>query len=282
MMDSTEVRQSGLETIGETESVSTSNSTQTITGSTAVVSSFRQTDSAPPISGKVPTYKRVLDITCILLSLPVLLPVSLLIALVIKIGSRGPVLFKQERVGFLGRRFMIFKFRSMVAGVDTVVHQEYSSRLIGSNLPMTKLDTKGDSRLIPLGWLLRASGLDELPQLINVLRGEMSLVGPRPCILCEYEKYLSWQKERFITLPGLTGLWQVSGKNRTTFVEMIRLDIEYARHPNLRWDLEIMWKTFSALTSQIQDTQGQRKSVERPSQNQLGATIQSASGKAAA
>ena len=95
-----------------------------------------------------------------------------------------------------------------------------------SNTPMTKMDSKGDPRIIPFGWLLRSSGLDELPQLINVLRGEMSLVGPRPCLPYEYDRYLPWQRERFAAVPGLTGLWQVSGKNRTTFVEMIQLDIK--------------------------------------------------------
>ncbi len=98
-----------------------------------------------------------------------------------------------------------------------------------SDAPMVKLDARGDSRIIPFGLLLRSAGLDELPQLINVLRGEMSMVGPRPCLPYECDKYLPWQCERFNTLPGLTGLWQVSGKNRTTFNEMMQLDIEYAR-----------------------------------------------------
>ena len=153
----------------------------------------------------------------------------LIIAIVIKVRSKGPVLFKQERVGLFGKRFIVFKFRTMIPGADTAVHETHVASLIESNRPMTKLDAHGDPRVIPFGRLLRASGLDELPQLINVLRGEMSFVGPRPCLPSEYNRYLPWQRERFRTLPGLTGLWQVSGKNRTTFNEMIDFDIQYIR-----------------------------------------------------
>jgi lipopolysaccharide/colanic/teichoic acid biosynthesis glycosyltransferase len=124
---------------------------------------------------------------------------------------------------------------------------------------MVKLDAKGDSRLIAGGWLLRASGLDELPQLINVLRGEMSFVGPRPCICGEYESYTEDQKRRFLAKPGLTGLWQVSGKNRTTFSEMIRLDIKYAETRTIFLDLYIVAMTLPALVQQILDTRRSRK-----------------------
>ena len=154
----------------------------------------------------VPRWKRALDIALILIAFPVVFPVMMLVAAVIRIGSPGPVLFTQERVGYRSRRFRLYKFRTMAVGANTSVHQQHFSHLISSNLPMAKMDTKGDSRLIPLGRLLRASGLDELPQGINVLLGDMSLVGPRPCIPYEYEKYLPWHKERFNTLPGLTGL----------------------------------------------------------------------------
>jgi len=111
---------------------------------------------------------------------------------------------------------------------------------------------------------LRSSGLDELPQLINVLKGEMSLVGPRPCLAYEAAKYLPWQMERFNAVPGLTGLWQVSGKNRTTFTKMIQLDIEYARTKNLFLDLKIIFKTIPALLVQMRDTRLQRKNQHRP------------------
>jgi lipopolysaccharide/colanic/teichoic acid biosynthesis glycosyltransferase len=118
---------------------------------------------------------------------------------------------------------------------------------------MTKMDNFGDPRLIPLGFLLRASGLDELPQLINVLRGEMSLVGPRPCLPYEFDVYLPWQKQRLDTLPGLTGLWQVSGKNKTTFSEMVRLDISYARNSSFWLDVRIIAGTVSALVTQVRE-----------------------------
>jgi lipopolysaccharide/colanic/teichoic acid biosynthesis glycosyltransferase len=124
---------------------------------------------------------------------------------------------------------------------------------------MTKLDATGDARLIPLGALLRSTGLDELPQFVNVLRGEMSVVGPRPCLQFECEDYLPWQRERFDTLPGLTGLWQVSGKNKTTFNEMIHYDIAYARSKSLWLDVGIIAKTIPALVAQVRDTRASRR-----------------------
>jgi lipopolysaccharide/colanic/teichoic acid biosynthesis glycosyltransferase len=212
----------------------------------------------------VPGWKRALDIILVLLALPVLIPLMLCIAVLIWVVSDGPILFRQERVGLRGSRFMCFKFRTMIAGTDTSVHRGHLDNLIGSDKPMIKMDVKGDPRIIPFGVPLRSSGLDELPQLINVLRGDMSLVGPRPCVSYEYEKYLPWQKERFDTLPGLTGLWQVSGKNRTTFDEMIQFDIEYAREKTIAMDLRIIFKTIPALVIQMQDTRKGRKMSLRP------------------
>jgi lipopolysaccharide/colanic/teichoic acid biosynthesis glycosyltransferase len=202
----------------------------------------------------------VLDITAILVAMPLLLPLMLFIALLIRVVSSGPVLFRQERVGYLGRRFTCFKFRTMVVGADTAVHQGHLNHLMSSDVPMVKMDTQGDPRLIPLGLLLRSSGLDELPQIINVLLGDMSLVGPRPCLPYEYDKYLPWQRERFNTLPGLTGLWQVSGKNKTTFVEMIQLDIDYVRSKTVWSDLRIILKTIPALIIQVEETRKRRRS----------------------
>ena len=204
---------------------------------------------------RVPFWKRVLDICCLLIAVPSLLPMLLMIAIAVKLGSKGPVLFKQERVGLRGKRFIIFKFRTMIAGADTAVHETHAASLIESNRPMTKLDAQGDARLIPFGQMLRAAGLDELPQLINVLRGEMSFVGPRPCLPSEFSRYLPWQWERFRTLPGLTGLWQVSGKNRTTFNEMIDLDIQYVRKQSLWLDLKIILKTIPAVMGEVSDIQ---------------------------
>jgi lipopolysaccharide/colanic/teichoic acid biosynthesis glycosyltransferase len=200
-----------------------------------------------------PVWKRLLDCGLIILAAPVLLPLMVLIAALVRLVSSGPVFFRQERIGFRGSRFMCFKFRTMFVGVDTSVHKGYLNDLMNSDAPMVKMDSHGDPRLIPFGLWLRSTGLDELPQIINVLRGEMSLVGPRPCIAYEYEKYSEEQKERFNTLPGLTGWWQVSGKNRTTFTEMIQLDIDYARRKSLWFDIMIIFKTVPAILTQIRD-----------------------------
>lgn len=211
------------------------------------------------VPAQIPGWKRALDIFLIVAAFPLLVPLALMIAVVIRAVSAGPALFKQERVGLRGGRFMCYKFRTMFVNADPTVHQGHLSHLMSANVPMVKMDAQGDPRVIPFGRLLRASGLDELPQLINVLRGEMSLVGPRPCLAYEYDRYLSWQKERFDTVPGLTGLWQVSGKNRTTFVEMIQLDIAYARNLNFWLDLKIILKTIPALIVQMRDNRKGRK-----------------------
>ena len=209
----------------------------------------------------IPRWKRVLDIACCQLALPFLAACTLAVACVMKIASPGPIFFRQERVGYKGRRFRLYKFRTMHVSSDTAVHRDHFAQLVRSNAPMQKMDARGDKRLIPGGWLIRASGLDELPQVINVLRGDMSIVGPRPCIPYEYEQYASWQRERFSTVPGLTGLWQVSGKNRTTFEQMVRLDIQYARTKNLWLDLKIILLTIPALCIQIADTRRGRKAA---------------------
>lgn len=190
----------------------------------------------------------------VLLCAVCLSPLLLMIVLLIKLGSRGPILFRQERVGLLGKRFVLYKFRTMTLGADTGVHEAYTADLIASDKPMTKLDSRGDARVIRFGRSLRAAGLDELPQLINVWRGEMSLVGPRPCLPDEAKRYQTWQHERFLTPPGLTGLWQVSGKNKTTFSEMVRLDIEYVRTRSLLLDLKIIFKTIPVIMGELRDT----------------------------
>jgi len=216
------------------------------------------------VPAPIPGWKRGLDIFLILAALPVVVPLALVIAALIRAVSAGPVLFKQERVGYQGGRFRCYKFRTMQVNADTAVHQEHLNHLMRANIPMVKMDAQGDSRVIPFGALLRSSGLDELPQLLNVLRGDMSLVGPRPCLPYEYDQYLPWQKERFNTVPGLTGLWQVSGKNRTTFVEMIQMDIAYARNLNFWVDLKIIFKTIPALMVQMQDHRKGRKALSPP------------------
>ena len=160
-------------------------------------------------------------------------------------------------MGLGERKFTLLKFRSMHVNAETNTHQQHLDNLVDSDAPMKKMDGE-DKRLIAGAWLLRASGLDELPQLFNVWRGEMSLVGPRPCTPYEFAKYKDWQRERFATLPGLTGLWQVSGKNRTTFSKMIELDIHYTRTSCVWLDLGIMFRTLPALLGQFIDNRLER------------------------
>jgi len=201
--------------------------------------------------GSIPPWKRVLDALVIVAALPVIVPVMLGIALYIKLVSRGPVFFRQERIGYYGQPFTIFKFRTMHVNAPTNGHENYLKDLMKSSQPMTKLDAKGDSRVIRGGGILRATGLDELPQLINVLRGEMSVVGPRPCTSYEYEQYTPWHSRRLEALPGLTGLWQVSGKNELSFEQMIELDVDYAENCSIWLDLNIMLRTFPVLFGQV-------------------------------
>jgi lipopolysaccharide/colanic/teichoic acid biosynthesis glycosyltransferase len=198
----------------------------------------------------LPIWKRVLDVAIILLVLPGLLLLGGIVAFVVFCGSRGPVFFRQPRVGWKGRHFTCYKFRTMRPNAETNSHRGHTTELIKTDAPMTKLDSKRDPRLIPFGAALRATGLDELPQLLNVLRGEMSIVGPRPCLPYEYELYEPWHRRRFDAVPGLTGLWQVSGKNRTTFTQMVRLDIEYSERASLWLDLKIISLTLPALLRQ--------------------------------
>jgi len=198
-----------------------------------------------------PTWKRVLDLAVLGLCAPILLPVFAVVTSWIKLTSKGPVLFRQDRVGQGERLFTLCKFRSMRVNADTSAHEFHLEQLVKSDGPMIKLDALGDSRLIPGGHLLRASGLDELPQIFNVLRGEMSLVGPRPCTLKEAQLYRKDQKKRFQVLPGLTGYWQVHGKNRTTFTEMVALDDFYVDHRSLLLDVGVILRTPLVLLAQI-------------------------------
>lgn len=205
-----------------------------------------------PLTGtRIPLWKRSLDIVVAVCILIFLLPLLLVIMLVIKFVSSGPVLHRQERVGYLGRPFAFWKFRTMEENADNTVHSEYLRKLMNSNTPMVKLDLQDDPRIFPIGSFLRQTCLDELAQLINVLLGDMSLVGPRPCLSYEAQNYLQWQTKRFDAVPGMTGLWQVSGKNRTTFTEMIRLDISYARNRSIWLDLKILLLTVPFLGEQI-------------------------------
>lgn len=210
----------------------------------------------------IPPWKRIVDAMVILIGLPVIAPVVLLISAYIKLVSRGPVLFRQERIGYYGQPFTIYKFRTMRVNAPTVTHQEHLKDLMKSAKPMTKMDST-DARVIRGGGILRATGLDELPQLINVLRGEMSVVGPRPCTSYEYEQYSPYHSRRLEALPGLTGLWQVSGKNKLSFEQMIRLDIDYAQNVSLWSDLKIMLRTFPVLVSQLREAVAKRLAARR-------------------
>ncbi len=207
-----------------------------------------------------PHWKRIMDITLSVLALILLSPLFLITILFIKILSPGPSFFKQERVGYMGKTFIMIKFRSMKVGNNTSAHKEYFAELINSTKnggdnekkPMTKQDNLNN--MIPFGRMFRRLCIDELPQLINVLRGEMSLIGPRPPIPYEVEEYLNWHKGRFDVVPGITGLWQVSGKNRLTFDQMIRLDIKYSRQGSFWLDIKIILKTPFAIISQFVDS----------------------------
>ncbi len=217
---------------------------------------------------RIPGWKRPVDIAFVVLTLPVWLPLMLLISVGIKLVSPGPIFFRQTRIGYKGEPFTCFKFRSMQAGAEVSIHRDHLDRLIKENLPMTKIDDNGDPRVVRLGPLLRASGLDELPQFINVLKGEMSVVGPRPATIYEFQRYQPRHRNRLGALPGLTGLWQVSGKNSTTFEEMVRLDTSYARQCSLWLDLKIMARTFPLLLRQTREflRKRKRKSVSQSQQ----------------
>jgi len=205
-----------------------------------------------------PSWKRVLDVSFVLLTLPFLALVGIPIALWIKLVSPGPAFFRQQRIGLGGKKFMCLKFRTMKVNADTGVHQAHLAQVMKSNRPTRKLDNTGDKRLIAGGLTLRAMGFDELPQLLNVLRGDMSLVGPRPCTPFEFGMYEIRHQRRCEALPGLTGLWQVSGKNRTTFEEMIDLDLYYVDNQSLFFDLSIIARTGPAILALIWELRRRR------------------------
>ena len=216
-------------------------------------------------ASQVPSWKRILDCTLIILSMPLWLPLGILIAAWVKLVSPGPALFRQERIGHMGARFLCLKFRTMKVNADTAVHREHLNDLMTSNRPMKKLDSTGDSRLIPGGLWLRSLGIDELPQLINVLRGEMSLVGPRPSTAYEYELFQPRHRRRCETLPGLTGMWQVNGKNRTTFEKMMEFDVTYVETKTLFLDVKILISTPFAILRQVWDVRASRKAATQVS-----------------
>jgi exopolysaccharide biosynthesis polyprenyl glycosylphosphotransferase len=196
--------------------------------------------------------KRSLDIVGAIAALLLLSPLMLVIAAAVAASSPGPVIFRQVRLGKRGVPFTFYKFRSMYCHADDQVHREYVAKLINGNLeeinqgeatkPLYKM--QDDPRITRVGRLLRKTSVDELPQLFNVLKGDMSLVGPRPPLPYEAEKYQSWHLRRVLEIkPGITGLWQVNGRSKTSFDEMVRLDLRYVRTCSLALDLGILLKT---------------------------------------
>ncbi len=209
----------------------------------------------------LPRWKKVLDLGLVLLVAPIWFPLMILVMAWIKATSPGPVFFRQRRVGYGGAEFFIFKFRTMKVNAETLCHESYFEHLMKANCPMIKLDASGDPRLISCGGILRASGLDELPQVFNIIAGQMSLVGPRPCTPNEFARYTVQQKRRVNALPGLTGYWQVNGKNKTTFAQMIAMDICYIWNISPLLDLAIICKTIPVLIMQVIEVRQRRRAT---------------------
>ncbi len=203
------------------------------------------------------TIKRLMDLVGGSVALLFAAPIFLLVALLVKLSSKGPILFKQERLGQFGKPFTFLKFRSMYADNDHKIHEDFMKNVIkgkhdGRTDDGGKVAYKmtNDPRITRIGRILRKTSLDELPQFINVLRGDMSLVGPRPPIAYECEEYDIWHRRRVLEVkPGITGLWQVKGRSRVPFDEMVRLDLQYARTWSLWLDIQILWQTPRALFS---------------------------------
>jgi len=207
-----------------------------------------------PLSNAARITKRLSDIVVSSLALVVFVPLWLIVSALIKLDSKGSVFYLQERVGMDGRVFLFYKFRTMRVDADDAAHREYQRRFIagspdanlgGDERPAYKL--RSDSRVTRVGSVLRRLSLDELPQLLNVLRGDMSIVGPRPPIPYEVEAYDLWHRKRLDMKPGLTGLWQVSGRNRLSFEEMVRLDLYYIENWSLLLDLKIILRTLPVM-----------------------------------
>ena len=202
----------------------------------------------PSIYGWRRLAKRTFDTLAVTPGLILLSPLLLMVAIAIKLDSPGPVFYRQSRVGENGRLFTMLKFRSMKTGNDTNTHKQHIAKLIQENISVGQLGGKSlkledDPRITRVGTLIRKTSIDELPQLFNVLRGEMSLVGPRPPIPYEVEFYQDWHKRRFEALPGITGVWQVKGRNRVGFDEMVRMDIDYIEKQSFWFDIMILLQT---------------------------------------
>ena len=203
------------------------------------------------LTGVSGVLKRGFDIVAASLMAVVLLPLYLAIAFLVKSSSPGPVLFIQERLGRHGRPFKFYKFRSMRHDADDSIHRQFAAMFINGdddgcharNGGKAVYKLEQDPRVTGIGRWLRRTSLDELPQLLNIIKGDMSLVGPRPPISYEIENYQPWHLERLKVIPGLTGLWQVSGRSQVSFDEMVHLDLHYINHWSLLLDLKIILRT---------------------------------------
>jgi len=212
--------------------------------------------TAPSLKGSQLAIKRVVDVVGSAVGLVLVSPVMAGIAMLIKMDSPGPVFFRQERIGTGGRRFRVWKFRTMRNGASDAAHRELVRKMLNGDEAAAGQVTSGarpvyklvnDDRVTRIGRWLRGVSLDELPQLLNVVRGEMSLVGPRPPLSYELEAYDHWQFDRLKVSPGITGLWQVSGRNLLTYRQMCELDLEYVRRWSLWLDFKILVKTIPAV-----------------------------------
>jgi len=200
---------------------------------------------------RIPLWKHVLDAILLLVSFPIVLPCMVLAGLWIATVSRGPVMVRQERIGRNRRCFPMYRLRTVRIDANEDPDERCFGDLVRAGSPLLKLDLAHDARLIPGGRLLRASGLDELPQIINILWGDMSWVGPRPCLPSELCYFTAIQRRRFDVLPGLTGLFQIKGRGLSTFVEMNAIDASYVRHCSPWLDLKIMFHTPGVLLRQV-------------------------------
>lgn len=223
--------------------------TDSVSWSRLTVETVHRTRLTVPEASFYPVAKRWMDVVVAAILLVLLSPLMALIALAIRLDSPGPVVFRQERVGQFGRLFTMLKFRSMYANSDEQVHRQFAKQYINGHVNHSPehgqavFKPNGDKRVTRVGKWLRRTSLDELPQLINVLRGEMSLVGPRPAVRYEVEEYTPWHMQRLTVPPGLTGLAQISGRSGLTFDKIVRLDIEYIQRRNLGLDILILLKT---------------------------------------
>ena len=195
--------------------------------------------------------KRVFDLTVCIIMAPFLIPLSLLLAVLIRLDSPGPIFFVQERAGKGGRVFKMIKFRTMHHNIDRDSHREfmkaYVNGQVGASETQKVFKPVHKNQVTRMGRILRKTSLDEMPQLLNIIKGEMSLVGPRPNVLWEVEEYQGWHNERLEILPGITGLAQVRGRSGIQFDKIVEYDIEYVKKRSMQFDLQILWWTFASV-----------------------------------